>query len=426
MSSPPKLALVLSGGGARGAYEAGVLHYIRTQLPEPVRHTRFDIITGSSVGAINAALFAAAAHTPDRQGFFLREVWSNIDQRRIYRRDWAAIGRLFLKFGWGAVSNFLSFDPGKRRLPLSEYFVSVFDTSPMPVYLEQLVDLGQIGANLAQGHLSALAIAATSLTTDRTELFVQKRPEIKYNGPYQIHQTPLHINHLLASAAIPFAFPSVKVGDGYYYDGSMRLTTPISPAIQLGADRILVIGMHSETGNQPYSTDPEKKPRAGRLLASVTEATFQDRVSFDFEQLTRINRIIEWGEKTYGPDFLKRINDTLVASNIHGDIADRGLKRIDALAIQPSRDLAQVFQDTLPGNPYLDKNFSTFERLVMRAFDIDPREGSELFSFLAFSPEYIGKLLELGYADAANRHDDLVAFFEGKKVASLAPHLELA
>lgn len=422
-----RVALVLSGGGARGAYEAGVLHYLRSALPAPARAARFDLLFGTSVGALNAAFLAATADQPLLQGRRLRALWQQVEQDRIFRRDWSAMARFVAQLGVGLVGNFLRLDPGRRRLLRRERFVSLFDTSPMPAYLASMIDLPRVSRNLEAGHLEALVLTATSLETNEPELFVQRRPQLAYSGDFRVHDVRIGVEHILASAAIPFVFPPVRIGGTYYCDGGVRLNTPMSPAIQLGADRILTIGAHAlhEQRTPPRPGEAEF-PSPGRLLAVVTEAIFQGKVRSDLDQLRRINRIIEWAQEVCDPDFLQRLNRHVIESGERGDIAGRGLKKIGALLIRPSQSLSQVFRDQLQANPYLDPSFSTFERFIMRLFAIDPREGRELLSYLAFSPRYLRALLELGYEDARAQHDQLVAFFSDGELAQTFPSLTLA
>jgi NTE family protein len=423
MSDTARLGLVLSGGGARGAYEAGVLHYIRTALPAEYRHAKFSVITGASVGAINAAQLASTADRPDLQGSAIKALWENLDQNQIFRRDWGAVTRFIVNSLLQTASNFLRLNPGKPELPLvGRSFVSLFDTSPFPAYLSGLIDFQRIQSNIRSGALDALALTVTSLSTDHPELFIAKGEEVGYRGDYQWYDVQIGVAHVMASAAIPFAFPPVVIDGHYYCDGGVRLNTPMSPAIQLGADRILVIGMHTDEANKHESVEPPGyRPGAGRMLAAISESIFSDRVRYDMEQLGRINRIIEWGEAVYGEDFLTRINSYLVTQGLRGDIANRGLKKIQRLSIFPSRDMADVFEEHLKGNAYFDKSFSPFERFVMRLFDMDPREGREVFSYLMFSPVYIKNLLQLGYDDAAAKREELIAFFAGEAIPAHFP-----
>lgn len=239
-----RVAIVLSGGGARGAYEAGVLHYVRSALLA-ARRAPLHIICGTSVGAINASFLAATAHRPEEQGALLRALWESVQQDRIFRRDWGAVARFLLQVGVGLLGNFLRLDPGRHRVLRRDRFVSLFDTRPLPAYLATLIDLPRISRNLDQGRLLALALAATSVDTNETEIFLQRRPEVVYSGDFRVHDVRIGVEHILASAAIPFAFPPVRIGSTYYCDGGVRLNTPMSPAIQLGADRILTIGAHA-------------------------------------------------------------------------------------------------------------------------------------------------------------------------------------
>ncbi len=412
-----RLALVLSGGGARGAYEAGVVHYLRTGLPEPWRSIPFDLYCGTSVGAVNAAFLAAFADDPREQGVMLRSLWENIDGDRIYRRDWSEVGKFILQTTSSIAGNFLRFNPGKQRNPLARGFVSLFDARPLPGYLKELIPFGNIRRNLAAGHLDGIVLAATNLTYNRTELFLEKRPEVEYHGPYPVYDVPIDPRHVAASASIPFVFPAVQIRECFYSDGGLHLNTPISPAIQLGADRVLVIGMHApEKAQHPVKDTP---PGVGRIAAAIADSIFQDRVTYDMEQLTRINKLIDWGSEVYGSDFLDRINAHLAAGTDREDIAGRGLRRVSALAIQPSRDLSEVFAELLRHNPYLDESFSAFERFAMRLLSLNPVEGRELFSYLVFEPKYTRCLAQLGYEDAAKRRDELIAFLEAPPAVPL-------
>jgi NTE family protein len=426
-ASRPRIAVVLSGGGARGAYEAGVLNYVRSALPQPQCGQRFDLICGSSVGALNAALLAATAEQPLTQGRLLCELWSRIEQDRIFRRDWLAVGHFLLQVGAGLVSNFLRFDPSQRWLQRRSRFVSLFDTSPMPAYLRSLIELPRIGSNLDAGHLDALAITATNLDTDQPELFLQRRPGVTYSGDFRVHDVKLGIEHLLASAAIPFAFPPVKLNGTYYCDGGVRLNTPLSPAIQLGAERILAIGTHALLEKRlPPPKGIDEYPSPGRLIAAVTEAIFSDKVRSDIDQLQRINRIIEWAQAVCSPEFLPALNRYVQERGEKGDLASRGLKQINALLIRPSQDIGQIFEEQLRRNPYLDPSFSTFERFILRLFALDPREARELLSYLMFAPRYLQALTELGFKDARSHHAELVTLLAGGSLPSAFPQLVAA
>lgn len=410
-----KLALVLSGGGARGAYEAGVIHYIRSALTAREGGVRpFDVQCGSSVGAINTCLMASLADNPKEQGKRLNHLWENLDQDQIYTRNFKALTSFLARTARGLSSNLVSFNPFNplNRKNEGVHFKAFLDTAPLPQFLNSKMDFSNIGKNIRKGALSAVSLTATNVSTGKMELFIQKKANLDYTGEYEHHMTELTASHAIASAAIPLIFPPVFIGENYYVDGGLRLNTPLSPAIQLGANRILIIGLH-------YLQKPNEKvahviktgepPTMGQLTGLVMNALFLDRIQYDIEQLTRINRMVEWSEKVYGKDYLGKINSMLAREGIRGDIANRGLKRIKVLEISPSQDISQIFLDCYH-DPDTKNTFTAFEKMLLRVLDIDPTAGVDILSYLGFIPNYIRRLLELGFEDAAANHDKLVAF----------------
>lgn len=408
-------AIVLSGGGARGAYEAGVIHYIRTALsPKQGAQKVFDIHCGSSVGAINTCFMAAYADDLYEQGKKIQMLWKNLDQDRVYRRNFAALTNLLGRTARGVTSNILNLNPLNLRKRSGEgvHFRGFLDTDPLPEYLSTIIPFKRIGENIKSGHLKAVSLTATNISSGNMELFIQKRADLEYTGEYVHQNVELKSEHAMASAAIPIIFPPVIVGKTYYMDGGIKLNTPLSPAIQLGAERILVIGLHRRynRGEQMVCTiAPSEHPTLGQMVGEIMNAFFVDRIQYDVEQLTRINRIIEWGEKTYGKDHLDRINEMLVESNIKGDIANRGLKKIKVLEVHPSVDMATIFSDCYH-SPKARKHFTTFEKMLLRVLDIDPTAGVDILSYLSFMPFYIKRLLELGYEDAHSMRDQIENF----------------
>ncbi len=403
----PKLGIVLSGGGARGAYEAGVIHYLRTMLPEKVRQRRFDILCGASVGAINTSFMAATTHDINFQGIQIKHLWENVREENIYRRDRKALLEFLARSGKGIFMNMLK---GENR---SSHFNGFLDTAPFLPFIEKVIPWPMISKNIKAGLLQAISIVATNVFTGRTELFIEKLPEVEYTGEYIHHTTRIKPIHAMASAAIPLIFPTVMVDDIAYTDGGLRLNTPMSPAIQLGADAILVIGLHhrAKPGEKiPFHGEKGKSPALGQVLGRVMNSIFLDRIQYDIEQMERINRIIEWGETIHGKHFLEEINTMLHREKIRGDIANRGLKRLSALRIRPSEDIGEIFSDCYRRGR--DKHFTHFEKFMVRLLDIDPAEGVDVLSYIGFMPEYLSKLLELGFEDARRSHSDLIAFLD--------------
>lgn len=405
-SHRPKLGIVLSGGGARGAYEAGILHYIRTMLPEKMRSRRFDVLCGASVGAINTSFMAATAHDLKFQGEQTRRLWENVREENIYRRDRRALVEFLSRSGRNI---FVNLTRGEKRV---SHFNGFLDTAPFLPFIEKIIPWPMISKNIKAGLIDAVSIVATNVFTGRTELFIEKRPEVEYTGEYIAHLLKIQPIHAMASAAIPIIFPTVMVGDIAYTDGGLRLNTPMSPAIQLGADSLLVIGLHhrAKAGEKiPFHGEKGKHPALGQVIGRVMNSIFLDRTQYDIEQLERINRIIDWGEMAYGEDFLQNLNEMLKKKKIRGDVANRGLKRLRVLRIRPSEDIGEIFSYCYQRGK--DKHFTTFEKFLVRFLDIDPTQGVDVLSYIGFMPEYLKKLLDLGFEDARRNHGELVEFF---------------
>lgn len=406
-NSKPKLGLVLSGGGARGAYEAGVIHYIRTMLPPGARNRNFDIQCGTSVGALNTCFMAATAHDLTLQGRQARELWENVREHNIYRRDKVAILDFLAKSGRGIFMGLLL--GGKNTHHLNGFL----DTTPFLPFIEKVIPWKMIPQNINKGLIKAVSIVATNVFTGRTELFVEKNRSTEYTGDYIIHDTTIHPLHAMASAAIPLVFPTVLINGIAYTDGGLRLNTPMSPAIQLGADKLLVIGLHhrAQQGEKiPFHGEIGKQPDLGQVLGRVMNSVFLDRIQYDMEQLERINKIISWGETVYGQKFTEKINEMISQKALKGDVASRGLKKLHVFRMRPSQDIGEIFsQCYLRGK---DKHFSSFEKFLVRILDIDPTKGVDFLSYIAFMPEYLKKLLELGFEDARRSHTDLKMFLE--------------
>ncbi|MBI2068339.1 MAG: patatin-like phospholipase family protein [Deltaproteobacteria bacterium] len=403
-----KTALVLSGGGARGAYEAGIIHYLRTMLPPKIRNHSFDIQCGSSVGAINSSFMASSAHDLELQGRRIHEVWSKLTPDRIYRRQTIALLDFLRKGGRGLLMNFI-----RRNQTGIPHFRGFLDTSPFLPFMEQEIDWKQITRNIKAGLVQALSISATNVFTGRLELFIQKRDDVEYSGSYITHFTKIRPIHTMASAAIPIIFPTVDVDGIPYTDGGLRLNTPMSPAIQLGADSLFIIGLHHRAKPGEKIPSIGKKgvpPSMGQVLGRVMNSIFLDRTQYDLEQLERINRIIDWSEELYGENYLEDLNQMLRRKEIRGDVADRGLKRLRVLRIRPSEIIGDIFDHAF--RKHRDQYFSNFEKFLVRFLDIDPSGGVDFLSYIAFIPEYLKKLIELGFEDARSNHKEIVEFFE--------------
>jgi len=403
-----KIALVLSGGGARGAYEAGILHYLRTMLPAPHRGRSFDIHGGASVGAINTCFLVATADDLAFQGREVRSLWEKVRQENIYSRNLKALFGFLTKSSRGIIFKFL-----KGDIQNTPHFPGFLDTAPFIPFISETIPWKKITPNIRKGVVQAVSIVATNVFTGRMELFVEKNPALSYSGDHLVHFTRIEPVHAVASAAIPVIFPTVLVNGVAYTDGGLRLNTPLSPAIHLGADAILVIGLnHRALPGEKVPTHGEKgKPAAlGQVLGRVMNAVFLDKIQYDMEQLERINKLIEWMEELYGKNFLKDMNALLKKKNLSGDIAERGLKRLKVLRIRPSQDIGELFSQCF--RKAERRNFTAFEKFLIRFLDVDPTSGVDFLSYISFLPEYIQTLLDLGFEDARRHHQQLKEFME--------------
>lgn len=417
-SQSPNLALVLSGGGARGAYEAGVLHYIRTMMPDEVsKRKRFDIICGSSIGAINACHLAATSHDLIYQGRRIYQLWQDVKQDSIYRRDVLSFFSLLSRSFFGISRNLFS-SVNDDAVPTNhkKHFKGLLDTSPLIPFLNKNVPWKQISVNINNGLLKALSITGTNVYTGKPELFVEKHPDVTYTGRYVLHDTKIEAHHAMASAALPMIFKSVPVKGQYYMDGSLRMNTPMSPAIQLGAERILVIGLHHRDEINMSPVMPQENrvsrepPSIGLMLGKILSSIFLDKLDYDLEQMGRINRVIDWGKGCFGDDFLDRINRYLALNNINGDIATRGLKKLSAFSVFPSQDIRSIFAECIEGQQFFSTKLNRFERTLLKVLDVDLHSGVDFLSFITFHPIYIKRLLELGFEDARSQHDQILAY----------------
>ncbi|HKY64497.1 MAG TPA: patatin-like phospholipase family protein [bacterium] len=411
-----RLALVLAAGGARGAYEAGVLYYLRTGLPAKVAQKAFQIHTGTSVGALNTAAMAAMAEDPKAQAEKIKEVWFSIRQENVYQRDFGATTHFLGSTVGGVMRNLFTFNPfqiGRRKGP---HFNSFLDTSPLREFLKKVVPWKAIRKNVLEGPIDAVALNATNLRNGRQELFLQRKPDHEYQGHYGHFDVELNVDHAMASAAIPIIFPAVKLDKTYYADGSLRLFTPMSPAIQLGADSLIVIGLRyrSATLEKLHFKKDMPEPTIALQLGRLLNGVFLDRIEYDMEQLTRINSIVETSEKVYGPDYLEKLNKKMSRDGLKVDIASRGLRKIQALEIKPSQSISGLFLRWVSRAKKGDFQFAAFEKMLIRLLDIEPSTGSDLLSYLTFAPEYLRTLFDLGFEDAKKNRQRLIEIMDGE------------
>ncbi|MCB1197952.1 MAG: patatin-like phospholipase family protein [Deltaproteobacteria bacterium] len=394
-----KPAIVLSGGGSRGAYEAGIIHYIRTQLPQKAcQKLRFSIYSGSSVGAINVSFLASTAQDLPKQGNELIKLWSDIRAEKIYKRGAITLGKMLIHSTSGALFNLLGLKSlfAKDQQPI--HFQGLLNTRPFFHFLLQNVQWNMITKNIQNNVFDAIAIAATNTLTGNIELFLDHRPDWHYQSRFIMKKTTISPRHVMASAALPVLFPSVPIDHVYYNDAALRMNTPLTPAVHLGATDLMTIATSSE---DPITTaSPGEIPALGDLMGTFIYSILQDRLETDEHQLQRINRILHAVKQH-------------TAANIYQDICEElNIRPIQSLSFKPSQDITVFVDEELRKSLRSLQTFGALEKTIIRLLEIDQNKGSNLLSYFLFEPTYIQKLIELGMQDARAKHDQIMQFIE--------------
>ena len=386
MHSTDELALVMSGGGARAAYQVGCLRALSRHFPDIAT----PIITGVSAGAINAGFLASRSGLLASRLEELTELWETLEPERVFQVGSFSLLRNALRTGAKLVSGGHIAAPGTKAL---------VDTSPLRKLLEDRLGgpdgrLRGVTENIASGALHALAITTSSYTTGQSITWVDGREIDLWE---RAHRTSAHseltVDHIMASASLPIFFPAVRVGPHWYGDGGIRLTAPLSPAIHLGATRILAISTrYVRSRAEADQAEIVDYPPPAQIIGMIFNAIFLDMFDADALTLARVNRLIDcMPPKDRGP-----------------------LRKVDLLVLRPSRDLGQLaneYESRLPG-PF---------RFMTRGLGTRETKTNDLLSLLMFQSDYLTRLIEIGEEDAEARREDIARFLAGGAGGSPPP-----
>lgn len=383
---------MLSGGGARGAYEVGVLSYLFGDFVRVLgQRPRVDIICGTSVGAINGSFMAAHMGDPVSGVRRLVDLWTSIELQQVLRFTIGHALRL------------------PRVLLGGKQALGIFDVRPMIDLITREVSWRAVARSIRRGLLRAISISATEIATGRTTVFVDAHPDVPVPPSFGARMNtvlgPVGPQHALASAAIPLIFPPVRIGPLLYCDGGLRQNTPMAPAIRMGAESILVVGVSREVRG---SVAPEgglgelTAPGAAFLLGKVLNAFLLDHVMADLDLLGRINEILADGVAAYGPDFVETLSRVATARGAEA------YRPVRTMVVRPSQDIGRVAgQHVRTGKvagPLLTRS-------LLAALDTSASEEADLASYLLFDGAFARKLIDMGRADAEAQRHQLAEFF---------------
>jgi len=381
-----KTALVLPGGGARGAFQVGVLKALAELVPKGSPNP-FAVISGTSAGAINSVVLASKARRFRVAVAELDRVWGDFHCDQVFRTD--NLTMLKSSLHWLAAIVLGGFLVGTPK--------SLLDNSPLRALLSRNVRFPRIQNGIDCEFLDAVAITAASYASAHSTSFFQSVPDRhEWSRTRRVGvRGDLHLDHLMASIAVPMIFPPVRIDGGYFGDGAMRQATPLSPAIHLGADRILVVGVRDETADKaPDPHKPQSHPSFAQIAGYMLDTLFMDGLYSDIERMTRINQLIDSVNPEHRTGFLNR------------------MRPIDTMLIVPSKDLRVIAHKHRMELPF------AVRALLHGIGGRGPGE-NRLLSFLMFEQAYTRELIDLGYKDAMNVREQLHDFISGAEVPRL-------
>ncbi|HAY46106.1 MAG TPA: Patatin [Gammaproteobacteria bacterium] len=371
VSSKPSTALVLGGGGARAAYQVGVLKGLAEILPRK-KGTYFPIISGTSAGSINAAALAADADNFHQGVAKLIDVWSNFEPHHVFRTaSWGLMSRV-ARWGWTSVG-FGNPEKGPH---------SLLDNAPLRDLLSNRIDFSRIQSQVDAGHLSALSVTACSYTSGRSTSFYAGTSDIR---PWaRVHRGGLadaiNVEHLMASSSIPIVFPPILLNGEYFGDGSMRQNAPISPALHLGASKVLIVGLRVERDSE--AQEPISYPTVGEIAGYIMDTLFLNSMYSDIERLERINLALDHVPESVPTDAVE-------------------FSPIEHAVISPSVDIAAIAEKHYENLPRTLRN-------LLRIIGMERETSRRFISYLMFEKGFCRELIECGRKDALEMENELL------------------
>lgn len=376
--------IVLGGGGARGAYEAGVLAGIVDVLGSDCPCALFDVICGTSVGAINAAWLAAHADASGHEVSGLVHKWTSLSLDRHLRPDLQ---------GWFGRTRARHLGRG------------LLDPRELEALVEDGVPWDRLHRNVRAGTIRALVVTALHVASGRTTIFTHLAPGETYpasRDPRRVHVAQqVTADHVLASAAVPLLFPSRRIGSSYYADGGLRFNTPIAPALRMGVDKLVVIPLLQDFQEHPPELGPEEAPSLVFLAGKLLDALLLDPIRYDLAVLQRFNRLVSVLHDTLSEAELARVNEAM--------LAERGAtyRQVETLVFRPSADIGAMARrkgEALERRGWRGK-------IVSRLTRIGGQVDADLLSFVLFDGEHAADLIELGRSDVHDRAAEVRSFF---------------
>ncbi|MFA5630790.1 MAG: patatin-like phospholipase family protein [Porticoccaceae bacterium] len=370
-------ALVLSGGGARAAYQVGVLKAVSEILPETA-YSPFPIICGTSAGAINTLALAGRRGSFAQRILAVEKIWRSLRAEDVYCSSFFRVAANTMKLGTSLVFSGLGIAQPQ----------SLLDNSPLRRLLARVVNFRDIDEAIASNYLKAVAITAMSYNTGQSITFFQGDHDNWRRARRLGVRTGLTLDHLMASAAIPTMFPPVRIGDGYFGDGAVRQLKPLSPAIRLGAERLFIVGVSDNPVRGHVAEEPCHAPSVAQTMGHLLNSAFIDTIESDLETLRAINRLY----------------DSICATNVQ-DPAIADIKKIDYVSITPSvaiNDVAAQYFCALP------RSMRLFLRMTGATGGTG---GASAVSYLMFEQGFCCELIDMGYQDALRQQQEIQRFF---------------